>query len=340
MFANIATDLLIGFGVTFTALLIFRQAISRITRKTKTDFDDFVANTISQAIVPLGVVLTFYLIEEDLSLNENIQEIYEIVLRVMLTFTLVRAANRISIRFLKGLARRKGDEELTILMEALTPLIQAIIWAIGLLVLLQSMGVSMGVIWGILSAGGIGIGLALKEPAQELFAYLMILLDKPFTVGQFINIGSVWASIEHIGVRSTRLRNLRGEIIVMNNSTLTGSTIYNFADMNKRRMIYKIGVTYSTSVDKMQEIPVLIEKIVKSADHTVFDRCHFTEFADSSLDFELVYYIDTRDYTIALNAQQEINLNIMRAFAERGIDIALPSQTLYLEGDSLAGKAS
>ena len=243
MFDKIATDLLCGFGVTFTALLIFRQAISRITRKTKTDFDDFVANTIGQAIVPLGVVLTFYLIKEDLSLNENIQEIYEIVLRVMLTFTLVRAANRISIRFLKGLARRKGDEELTILMEALTPLIQAIIWAIGLLVLLQSMGVSMGVIWGILSAGGIGIGLALKEPAQELFAYLMILLDKPFTVGQFINIGSVWASIEHIGVRSTRLRNLRGEIIVMNNSTLTGSTIYNFADMNKRRMIYKIGVT-------------------------------------------------------------------------------------------------
>ena len=340
MFAKIATDLLIGFGVTFTALLIFRKAISRITKKTTTDFDDFVANTVGQAIVPLGVVLTFYLIKEDLSLNQNIQEIYEIVLRVMLTFTLVRAANRISIRFLKGLARRKGDEELTILMEALTPLIQAIIWAVGLLVLLQSMGVSMGVIWGILSAGGIGVGLALKEPAQELFAYLMILLDKPFTVGQFINIGSVWASIEHIGVRSTRLRNLRGEIIVMNNSMLTGSTIYNFADMNKRRMIYKIGVTYSTSVDNMQEIPVLIEKIVKSADHTVFDRCHFTEFADSSLDFELVYYIDTRDYTIALNAQQEINLNIMRAFAERGIDIAFPSQTLYLEGDSLAGKAS
>ena len=72
----------------------------------------------------------------------------------------------------------------------------------------------------------------------------------------------------------------------------------------------------------------------------MIDRCHFTEFADSSLDFELVYYIDTRDYTIALNAQQEINLNIMRAFAERGIDIAFPSQTLYLEGDSLAGKAS
>ena len=340
IFAKIATDILIGIGITFAASLIFRKVVSRITKKTKTDFDDFVANSIAQAIIPLGIVLTFYLIKEDLTLNENIQGLYEIVLRLMLTFTLVRVANRVSVRFLKGLARRKGDDELTVLIEALAPLDQAIIWAIGLLILLQSMGVSMGVIWGVLSAGGIGIGLALKEPAQELFAYLMILLDKPFTVGQFINTGSVWASIEHIGVRSTRLRNLRGEIIVMNNSTLTSSTIYNFADMKKRRMIYKIGVTYSTSVDQMQEIPALIEKIVKSTEHTTFDRCHFTEFADSSLDFELVYYIDTRDYTIALNAQQEINLNIMKTFAELGIDIAFPSQTLYLEGDSLTGKAS
>ena len=168
----------------------------------------------------------------------------------------------------------------------------------------------------------------------------MILLDKPFTVGQFINIGSVWASIEHIGVRSTRLRNLRGEIIIMNNSALTGGIIYNFADMSQRRMIYKIGVAYKTPVDLIQEIPTLIQNIVTAVDHTEFNRCHFTEFADSSLNFELVYYIDTRDYNIALNAQQDININILRAFAERDIEIAFPTQTIYLEGDAVAGKAS
>ena len=334
---KIALDLLLGFGITFAASLIFRQIIFRITKRSKTDFDDFVAKTFSQSIIPLGILLTFYLIKEDLSLNKEMQEGYEIVLRVMLTLVLVRFSNRVSVRFLKGLARRTGDDELTLLAEALTPLIQAIIWAIGFLILLQSMGVSMGVVWGLLSAGGIGIGLALKEPAQELFAYLMILLDKPFTVGQFINIGAVWASIEHIGVRSTRLRNLRGEIIVMNNSTLTNGTIYNFADMSQRRMIYNIGVTYNTSVEHMQEIPTLIKNIVTAVEHTDFNRCHFTEFADSSLDFELVYYIDTRDYTVALNAQQEINLNIMKAFAERGIEIALPTQTIYLEGDATLG---
>ena len=217
---KIAIDLLIGVGITLAASLIFSQVLPRLTKRTKTSFDDFIVSSLGQSIIPLGIVLTLYLIKADLGLSKEFQQGYEIVLRVMLTLVFVRFANRFTARFLKGLARRTGDDELTLLAEALTPLIQAIIWGVGLLIFLQSLGVSMGVIWGLLSAGGIGIGLALKEPAQELFAYLMILLDKPFTVGQFINIGDVWASIEHIGVRSTRLRNLRGEIIVMNNSTL------------------------------------------------------------------------------------------------------------------------
>ena len=214
------------------------------------------------------------------------------------------------------------------------------VWAIGTLVLLQSLGVKMTVIWGLLSAGGIGIGLALKEPAQELFAYLMILLDKPFTVGQFITVGSTSATVERIGVRSTHLRSLRGEQVVMSNSSLTGSTILNFAEMAQRRMIYSIGVTYSTSVEQMKAIPTIVQAVIDAQAHSTFNRCHFTEFADSSLNFELVYYIDTRDFTVALNEQQAINLGIMEAFAQAGIDFAFPSRTLYLEGDSLAGKAS
>jgi small-conductance mechanosensitive channel len=215
-----------------------------------------------------------------------------------------------------------------------------VVWAIGTLVLLQSLGVKMTVIWGLLSAGGIGIGLALKEPAQELFAYLMILLDKPFTVGQFITVGSTSATVERIGVRSTHLRSLRGEQVVMSNSSLTGSTILNFAEMAQRRMIYSIGVTYSTSLEQMKAIPTMVQAVIDAQAHSTFNRCHFTEFADSSLNFELVYYIDTRDFTVALNEQQAINLGIMEAFAQAGIDFAFPSRTLYLEGDSLAGKAS
>ena len=126
----------------------------------------------------------------------------------------------------------------------------------------------------------------------------------------------------------------------MNNSALTNTTILNFADMEQRRMIYSLGVTYDTNVNQMKAIPSMVEAIIRDIPHTNFGRCHFTEFADSSLNFQLVYYIDTRDYTVALNAQQAVNLGIMERFSEEGIEFAFPSQTLYLEGDSVVDKAS
>ena len=140
----------------------------------------------------------------------NLARAYDTSLRIVGTIILIRLVNRIGARFLFGLVRRAGADDLQQLLQSLLPLLKTVVWAIGTLVLLQSLGVKMTVIWGLLSAGGIGIGLALKEPAQELFAYLMILLDKPFTVGQFITVGSTSATVERIGVRSTHLRSLRG----------------------------------------------------------------------------------------------------------------------------------
>ena len=188
----------------------------------------------------------------------------------------------------------------------------------------------MAAIWALLSAGGIGIGLALKDPAMELFAYFMILLDKPFRVGQFINIGPTWATVEKIGVRSTCLRSLRGEIVVMSNSSLIGSVISNFADMPRRRIIYTIGVTYDTSAEVMAKVPSLLSLAINRAEHAVFDRCHFVEFAQSSLNFEVVYFIDTKDYGVAMDSQQSINLYIMKLFKENGIDFAFPTQTIHI----------
>ena len=338
--ADFLAKLLIGSGVTLALAFLFRQVFPRFTKRSKTNFDDYVLSALAASVIPFGFVVTLILAQDDLGLPNNIERAYDTSLRIVGTIILIRFVNRIGSRFLIGLVRRSGADDLQQLLQSLLPLLRAVVWGVGTLVLLQSLGVKMTVIWGLLSAGGIGIGLALKEPAQELFAYLMILLDKPFTVGQFITVGSTSATVEKIGVRSTHLRSLRGEQVVMSNSTLTGSTILNFAEMAQRRMIYSIGVTYDTSVDQMKAIPSMIQAIVDAQEHSTFNRCHFTEFADSSLNFELVYYIDTRELPVALNQQQAINLGIMEAFAREGIEFAFPTQTLYLEGDSLTGTAS
>ena len=337
---DLLAKLLIGIAVTLFLSFLLRSVLPRLSKRSKTSFDDFLLKALADSVIPFGFVVILILTEKELGLPINAEKIYDIVLRIIGTIVLIRLVNRVGSRFLNGLTRRSGNEDLEQLLPNILPLLKALVWAIGSLVLLQSLGVKMTIIWGLLSAGGIGIGLALKEPAQELFAYLMILLDKPFAVGQFISVGSTSATVERIGVRSTHLRSLRGEQVVMSNSNLTGSTILNFAEMAQRRMIYSIGVTYDTSVEKMKAIPTMIQAIIDSKEHSTFNRCHFTEFADSSLNFELVYYIDTRDFTVALNEQQAINLEIMEAFAREGISFAFPSQTLYLEGDSLAGKTS
>ena len=324
-------DLLTGIAATTGLAIVIQKILPRLTRKTKSTFDDFVIRRLSKYIIPSGILFTLFLLQDDLPIKESMLQAWEVVLRFAALFVFVRVFNSILIRALQGFARRSTAEGIDVLIASISPLVRATIWVISTLICLQSLGFPMAAIWAVLSAGGIGIGLALKEPLQELFAYLMILLDKPFAVGQFINIGDVWATVEKVGVRSSRLRSLRGEIIVMNNSVLTASTISNFAEMQSRRMIYRLGVTYQTSHQTLSAIPSLIENIISKTPHSTFDRCHFVEFGPSSLDLELVYHIDTRDFQTAMDSQQQINLEILRKFEEQGIEFAYPTQTVFIE---------
>ena len=324
-------DLLTGIAATTGLAIVIQKILPRLTRKTNSTFDDFVVKRLSKYIIPAGILFTLFLLQDDLPIKESMLQAWEVVLRFAALFVFVRVFNSILIRALQGFARRSTAEGIDVLIASISPLVRATIWVISTLICLQSLGFPMAAIWAVLSAGGIGIGLALKEPLQELFAYLMILLDKPFAVGQFINIGDVWATVEKVGVRSSRLRSLRGEIIVMNNSVLTASTISNFAEMQSRRMIYRLGVTYQTSHQTISAIPSFIENIITQTPHATFDRCHFVEFGPSSLDLELVYHIDTRDFQIAMDSQQQINLEILRKFEEEGIEFAYPTQTVFIE---------
>ena len=333
-------DIAGGIALTFLISFVFKKILPQLANKTKSNFDDFIIREITNLIFPLGSIAVLFLAERKLQLPGGLNRPYELILTIAAAVVFVRLINRLGIRLLQGLARRSGREDIEQLVRALFPLLTSLTWIVVSLIVLQSQGVKLTVVWGLLSAGGIGLGLALKEPAQELFAYLMILIDKPFTIGQFIAVDSVSATVEKIGVRSTHLRSLRGEIVVINNSTLTSSNIENFATMQQRRMIYSIGVTYQTTADQIQSIPTTIQTIIENTNHTIFNRCHFTTFGDYSLNFEIVYYIDNRDYTLAMDIQQSINLSIMRKFEEQGIEFAFPSQTLYLEGNGISAGAA
>ena len=322
--------LIIGSISTIVFTNIISRILSEFTQRTKTETDDYIVHTIIKVLKPIGFVSTIYLSILMVAYDNRLENMVHGFFKLILLFLVIKCLNKIILRAIERWTLKIKDEAIISMLASLNPLIKASVWSLGVIFYLQNMGVQMAAIWALLSAGGIGAGLALKEPVQEFFEYIIILLDKPFQNGEFINIENVWATVERVGVRSTRLRSLNGETIVVSNSFLTNGIISNYAQMNKRRLVHKLGVVYETNLSKMTIIPKLIETIVDSVENAKFDRCHFVEFGNFSLDFELVYFIPTNNYSKAMTAQQTINLEIIKKFKEEGIDFAFPTQTINL----------
>ncbi len=180
--------------------------------------------------------------------------------------------------------------------------------------------------------GGIAIALATQSILSDLFASLSILLDRPFEVGHFIIVGDHLGSVEKIGLKTTRIRSLSGELIIFGNNDLLQSRIRNFTHFQERRVVFKFGVLYGTPAEKLKKIPGMVREIIEKTDNTRFDRAHFMAFGDYSLLFEIVYYVLSPDYTEYMNIQEKINFAILERFEEEGIQFAFPTRTVHIAG--------
>ena len=204
------------------------------------------------------------------------------------------------------------------------------LWTAVVLLILDNLGVDITALIAGLGIGGIAVALAAQNILGDLFASLSIMLDKPFVIGDFIIVDKDMGSIEHIGLKTTRIRSLSGEQLIFSNSDLLQSRIRNYKRMYERRVVFSIGVIYQTPYDKLKTIPSLIREIIEAQEQTRFDRTHFTEFGSSSLNFEIVYWVKNPDYNVYRDIHQAINLKIFCRFEEEGIVFAYPTQTLYL----------
>jgi len=206
-----------------------------------------------------------------------------------------------------------------------------VIWVVVLLLVLDNLGVNVTALVAGLGIGGIAVALAVQNILGDLFASLSIVLDKPFYVGDFLVVGDMAGSVEHVGLKTTRLRSLSGEQLVFSNSDLLGSRIRNYGRMYERRSLFTLGVTYQTPRDKLVKIPRIIQEVIEQQENTRFDRSHFKEYGDSALLFESVYYVNSSVYNEYMDIQQAINLAIFERFAEEGIEFAYPTRTLFVQ---------
>ena len=314
--------------------LIVKRVISHLkvfAHKTESTLDDFIVTLLEKVGLPLSYVLMFYLALKSLVLPGATTRVLNYAILGVIVFFVVKVLVAfIGYGFMVYLRKQKDDPLLEKSLQSIMAVIRIALWAGAVIFFLDNLGFKISAVIAGLGIGGVAVALAAQTILKDLFSYFCILFDHPFKVGDFVIVGDFMGTIEHVGIKTTRIRSLGGEMLVFSNSDLTDSRLRNYKLMERRRVVFKFGVVYQTSLSQLREIPKIIKNIITGNKEAVFDRAHFFSYGDFSLIFEVVYYVIGGDYNKYMDIQQEINFFIKEEFEKRGIEFAYPTQTVYL----------
>lgn len=320
------------FGATFSVLYILKFVLlNRITafaEKSKTDIDDFFVDAINiwdlWSIITLSTLL--FLVSYDY--DSEIVSLIVSGLVILISTYVVRTIQRIVTYSISKILFKKGKSD-QIVLNAINTSTQIILYSVILIFVLQNLGVDVSALITGLGIGGIAIAFALQNILGDIFSAFSIYIDKPYGPGDVINVGGDVGEVKHIGLRTTRVKTLDGEELIIGNKELSEIRVRNYNKMRKRRVVFSLGVTYETDQKKLAKIPAIIEEIVTKEEKAEFSRTHFKEFGDFSLNYEIVFNITTRDYDVYMDTLQNINLAIVAAFEKNKIEFAYPTQVQY-----------
>jgi len=327
----VALLLVITFVLRFAVRLINRR-LKTVSERTTNQIDDIVAavfaDTKSWALFYAG----FWFAVKSLDMPAQVHTALRWLTVIVVVLQVGIWGNVAIAQFIKYRVRASIDHDpaTATTMGALGFIGRIVLWSVLLLMALANVGIEIGPVIAGLGVGGIAVALAVQNVLGDLFASLSIVLDKPFVIGDFIVIGDFLGNVEHVGLKTTRLRSLSGEQLVFSNSDLLQSRIRNYKRMQERRILFSVGVVYQTPRETVARIAGILRDVIESNEGTRFDRAHFKTFGPSSLDFEAVYYVLSAEYAVYMDIQQKINLEIMERFEAEGIEFAYPTQTLYV----------
>lgn len=276
--------------------------------------------------------IALYVGEESLNLPEKLQHIVSNCVLILILLQIGLWAGR-AVRFYLELKEREcgGTQLFAGSLDIIRFVAGLLIWSILILVALENVGVNITALLAGLGVGGVAVALALQNVLGDLFASLSIALDKPFVVGDSLVIDTFSGAVEHIGIKTTRLRSDTGEQIILSNADILKSRVRNFGRAQEQRALATLRVTYDTPDGKLQAIPKLLEKIVGEQRHARFERCHLKNLGESSLQFELSYFVQQPALNPLLDLQQAVNFRILEEFHRIGIEFAHPTQRVLLD---------
>jgi small-conductance mechanosensitive channel len=344
LWGNTAERYLIAIGILIAGIVLIKifktivlYRLKKWAEKTETTLDDFLIKGIEKSIVPLLYYGAFYAAITSLTLNPQTKKIVDIASLVILTFFIVRfVSSTIMFSLTYIIKKQERGEEKARQLRGMTVLINIFVWVIGIVFLMDNLGFNISAVVAGLGIGGIAIALAAQAILGDLFSYFVIFLDRPFEVGDFIVVADKVGTVEYTGIKTTRVRSLSGEQLVFSNTDLTNSRIHNFKKMMERRVVFKLGVIYQTTAAQLEEIPKIVKDIIASHQDIRFDRGHFASYGDFSLNFEFVYFVIGSDYVKYMDTQQSINLKIYSEFEKRGIEFAYPTQTVFVNKETVS----
>lgn len=331
-------EALIAFGTLLLALvaaaLVRRLARARLNRWAQRDGSNLDMELLNRLLGSLYWVLNLaalYIFFESLTPRAAAAVFLDhffLVIFTLVAISLLFHALRFS---LDVYLRRRGSSLADHKGKVVLPVFKGIVWVLALAFILDNFGVKVGTILAGLGVAGVAVGFAAQAILGDLFSYFAILFDRPFAIGDFIIIGDLMGTVEHIGLKTSRIRSLSGEQIIMPNSSLTNSRVKNYRRMVRRRVVFSFGVLYSTPSEKLEAIPVHMAQIIRDTPQATFDRAHFAKFGESSLDFEVVYYVESPDYNKYMDIQQHINLSLVRKCEQEGVEFAFPTRTIHMQ---------
>jgi small-conductance mechanosensitive channel len=316
---------------------VFERYFTRWARKTKTNLDDKILQNVKAPFIVLAIIIGTYFSLGSLSLlapySELVAAAFTVAEVLVVTFVAIRIAN-ILTSWYADRSVKKGKEVNNHILFVLKKIVQAIIYIFAFLAILVIFKIDLTNVVVGLGIGGIAIALALQNVLGDAFSAFSIYFDRPFEIGDFIVIGEYAGTVKKIGMKSTRVQLLQGEELVLSNRELTTSSVRNFKKLEKRRIVFVVHVAYNTPFEKLRKIHKLIEEIFNGIKWAQLDMVYFKEIGNSSFDFEIVYYMQTPDYSKYLETQEKINFAIIEAFQKKGIELPFPTQTIFLNSDT------
>lgn len=334
---NTLGQLAIAFVVFFALLIgvkvargIFVRKFSVLTMQTETKWDDALIRVIKDISNIFFLLFALFITAElFLLLPEFLEKIIRGAFIVSFAYEALKIIQAV-VEF--GLARSALGKNKTS-FQGVKLVADIVLWAMGILIVLDNLGFNISTLAASLGIGGIAIALAAQNILGDLFSSFTIYFDKPFQVGDYIVVGAHEGTVKKIGLKTTRIEALRGEELVISNKELTESRVQNFKKLKTRRVQFEFGVTYDTSAAQLRRIPEIVEEVVSKVEMAEFNRTHFHTFDDSSLGFVTVYHVSSGKKIDHMATQQEINLGILDRFTKEKIEMAFPTQTVYLKKD-------